>query len=112
MSNYSANWDYFRTASPGGDVWPEWRGVKTKRYTYARWLSGDIELYDDESDPYQLTNLAEDPTHAPTVRELEARLKELLAEAHDEFLPGNAYIDWVDSERNVIRTGLGPVGVK
>ena len=109
MSNYSANWDYFRTGSSGGDSWPEWRGVKTKRYTYVRWLSGDIELYDDESDRYQLKNLADDPTHAPTVRELESRLKELLAEAHDEFLPGNHYVDWVDGERNVIRTGLGPV---
>jgi hypothetical protein len=30
----------------------------------------------------------------------------------DESLPGNAYVDWVDRERNIIRTGLGPVAGK
>jgi hypothetical protein len=86
--------------------------VKTKRCTYVRWLTGDIELYDDENDPYQFNNLAEDPAHAAAVQELEATLKGLLAEAHDEFLPGTAYIEWFDNERNCIRTGLGPVDSK
>ncbi len=35
--------------------------------------------------------------------------EELLAQAHDEFLPGTAYADWYDDERNLIRTALGPV---
>jgi arylsulfatase A-like enzyme len=109
MANYSANWDFFRTGSQPAGEWPEWRGVKTKRYTYVRWLTGDIELYDDENDPYQLENLAEDPAHATTVRDLEAKLVQFLAEAHDEFPPGTAYIEWFDAERNCIRTGLGPV---
>ncbi len=109
MSNYSAHWDYFMTGSQKGAGWPEWRGVKTKRYTYVRWLAGEIELYDDENDPHQLSNLAQDPAHGPTVQDLEQQLKELLAEAHDDFLPGNEYVEWVDRERNVIRTGLGPV---
>jgi arylsulfatase A-like enzyme len=109
MANYSANWDFFRTGSQPEGEWPEWRGVKTKRHTYVRWLTGDIELYDDENDPYQLENLAADSAHAPTVQELEAKLKQLLAEAHDEFPPGTEYIKWFDAERNCIRTGLGPV---
>ena len=40
---------------------------------------------------------------------LEATLQKLLGEAHDEFLPGNAYVEWVDRERNIIKTGLGAV---
>jgi len=41
---------------------------------------------------------------------MRSTLKGLLAEAHDEFLPGTAYADWYDDRRNLIRTALGPVG--
>ena len=34
----------------------------------------------------------------------------LFAEAHDAFLPGDAYVERVDRERNVIKTEVGPVG--
>lgn len=40
-----------------------WRGVHTARYTYTRRLDGPWLLYDNESDPHQLTNLTDDPTH-------------------------------------------------
>lgn len=109
MANYTAHWDYYMTATQPGANWPEWRGVKTKRYTYARWIDGTTELYDDLADPEQMNDLSDDPDYADVVNELEAKLQELLAEAHDEFLPGNAYVDWVDRERNIIGTGLGPV---
>jgi len=40
----------------------EWRGVRTKRYTYAQWINGkDWILYDNEKDPYQLNNLVNNP---------------------------------------------------
>ncbi len=92
MGNYTAHWDYFMTHSQPGANWPEWRGVKTPQYTYARWIDGQVELYDDMADPDQQHDLSEDPSHAATVDELEATLERLLAEAHDEFLPGNAYV--------------------
>jgi len=107
LSNFTAHWDYFKTCSDAGVAWAEWCGVKTQQYTYVRWLSGEIELYDDQDDPDQLTNLSEATHYAPVVKALEARLVALLAEAHDEFPPGNAYVKWVDNERNIIRTGLG-----
>ncbi len=109
MSNYTAHWDYFMTAGQPGAQWPEWRGVKTKRYTYVRWIDGKTELYDDIADPEQMHDLSEDPAHADAAEEMEGKLKALLAAAHDAFLPGNAYVEWVDRERNIIRTGLGPV---
>ena len=109
MSNYTADWDFFMTASQANARWPEWRGVKTKQYTYARWIDGETELYHDLADPEQMNDLSDDPNHAGVVDELEATLQTLLAEAHDEFLPGNAYVEWVDRERNIIKTGLGPV---
>jgi len=109
MANYTAHWDYFMTQSQTGATWPEWRGVKTRRHTYVRWIDGRLELFDDVADPDQLVDLSGDPAQAETVAALEATLQRLLAQAHDEFLPGNAYVDWVDRERNIIRTGLGPV---
>ena len=61
-----------------------WRGVRTKKYTYARyedqtpWL-----LYDNEGDPYQLNNLAEDPAAANLISSLNKVLDSLLVEAGD-----------------------------
>jgi arylsulfatase A-like enzyme len=35
---------------------PEWRGVRTERYTYVEYATGDLELYDNGSDPRQIRN--------------------------------------------------------
>jgi hypothetical protein len=32
-----------------------------------------------------------------------------MAEAHDEFLPGDKYGDWYTDDRKPVRTALGPV---
>ena len=106
MMNYVSHWDYFDS----GTRWPEWRAVRTQRYTYVKWLDGKEELYDNRDDPYQIINLAGDSKNRPTIEKLRTRLAELLAGAHDEFLPGTAYADWYDDERNLVKTGLGPVG--
>jgi len=106
MMNYVSHWDYFDT----GTNWPEWRAVRTRRHTYVKWLNGKEELYDNVDDPYQMRNLVESPEGRPFLERLRARLAGLLADAHDEFLPGTAYADWYDDERNLVRTALGPVG--
>lgn len=106
MANYVSNWDFFDS----GTNWPEWRAVRTPQYTYVKWLTGKEELYDDVADPYQMKDLAAAPESQPVMKSLRTRLKELLAEAHDEFLPGTEYASWYDDERNLIKTGLGPVG--
>ncbi len=105
MMNYVSHWDYFQS----GTSWPEWRGVRTKQYTYAKWLTGQEELYDNAGDPYQMNNLAEGQKDLPRLRKMRKALKDLLAQAHDDFLPGTRYADWYDDERNLIRTALGPV---
>ena len=57
--NFTASYDYLKDGQ-------EWRGVRTKRHTYARWLNGEVELFDLENDPLQMTNLADDPNAAGT----------------------------------------------
>jgi arylsulfatase A-like enzyme len=109
MATYVSGYNTFTTEKP----FREWRGVHTGRYTYIRWLGGTErpeELYDSESDPYQMQNLVGDPSHAERLDYLRKRLGELMAEAHDEFEPGTHYAKWYDKDRNLIRTGLGPVG--
>jgi hypothetical protein len=48
-------------------------------------------------------------TNNQTVMDFRALLHDLLKEAHPEFLAGPAYASWYDNERNIIRTGLGPL---
>jgi len=105
IMNYTSDWNFFQTMTK----WPEWRGVRTQRFTYFRWISGEEELYDNSSDPYQMTDLVDDPGSAETLERLRGQLRELLAQAHDEFPPGTAYAEWFNRDRQPLRTGLGPV---
>jgi arylsulfatase A-like enzyme len=105
LGNYTSECDYCMT----GTSYPEWRGVKTKQYTYWRWLAGGEELYDNLADPYQMQNLAGDGSRPAVLDRLRARLAELLAAAHDDFRAGPGYCAWFDDRRNLVATGLGPV---
>jgi len=67
----------------GMDVW---RGVRTSRYTYARYEDGTPWLlYDNVADPFQMRNLAADPASAGVRETLNQQLARLLAEAGDPF---------------------------
>jgi len=92
-----------------GTMYPEWRGVRTKQYTYVRWLAGAEELYDNLADPYQMQNLAQGGAEPEALVRLRAQLSDLLAAADDDFRPGTGYSDWFDDCRNLVRTALGPV---
>ena len=70
----------------------EYRGVRTKRYTYVRALNGPWLLYDNVKDPYQLTNLCNKPEHAALQQKLETMLSRKLVETRDEFLSTGEYI--------------------
>ena len=52
------------------------RSVRTERYRYTEWNggAGGIELYDHNTDPKELTNLAQDPAFAQISAELKATL--------------------------------------
>ena len=61
-----------------------WRGLRTHRYTYARYEDGTPWLlYDNRKDPYQMTNLAGQQESAEVTEKLNDQLNRLLAEAGD-----------------------------
>jgi len=79
----------------------EYRAIRTSRYTYVRDLNGAWLLYDDETDPYQMNNLANIPEHAVLQKELDAKLQAELKKRGDEFRDGQFYIDlWGYKARN------------
>jgi N-acetylglucosamine-6-sulfatase len=55
----------------------DYRAVRLGRYKYIRWIREDEahELYDLETDPFELRNIVADPAHAATV----ARARETMA---------------------------------
>ncbi len=55
----------------------DYRAVRLRRYKYIRWIREDEahELYDLETDPFELRNIVADPAHAATV----ARARETMA---------------------------------
>jgi arylsulfatase A-like enzyme len=62
---------------PAYSVLPRGKAVRTDRWRYVEWQGGEAgaELYDQQQDPHELKNLAQDPEHLDTVKQM----KELLA---------------------------------
>lgn len=70
----------------------EFRGIRTRRYTYVRDLNGPWLLFDNQLDPLQMTNRVGKPEDAPLQSKLEGKLKKILADANDKFMPADFYI--------------------
>jgi N-acetylglucosamine-6-sulfatase len=69
----------------GADVtarFPDWQAVRGLRWKYVRYdqYPGMAELYDLQSDPFELKNLIHDPVAARPVAEMKAELSRLLEE--------------------------------
>jgi len=96
MMNYVSHWDY----PESGTEWPEWRGVRTKQYTYVRWLNGAEELYDNAVDPYQLRNLWDGHARRDVMVRLRSRLAVTCCmTATTIFPPGTKYAEWFNAEQ-------------
>jgi arylsulfatase A-like enzyme len=55
------------------------QGVRTSRFLYNEYVDGDRELYDLLLDPFELTNVVNDPAYAAMVANLQATLATLKA---------------------------------
>jgi len=70
---------------------PAFEGLRTDRYKYVRYIDeGNHEfLHDLKSDPDELTNLAEDPRHAKTLKQFRQRTDKRVAELGGPLQPMN-----------------------
>ena len=100
--NFSAQFDWLADGL-------EWRGVRTKRYNYSRWLDGRTELYDLAHDPLEMHNLAGEPQHRALEERMESLMRELQARRGDELVPCTQWSNWFDAQRRVVRNAYGPL---
>ncbi len=70
----------------------EYRGLRTRRYTYVKDLNGPWLLYDNTLDPYQMNNLVDHPSYQSIKAKLDERLQRKLLDTRDAFLPGQEYM--------------------
>jgi len=98
IMNFSKWFDWFQDGA-------EWRGVRTGQFTYAKWLSGKIELYDLEEDPLQMTNLA--GRGMASERMLAEMLAEHQVKRRDELVACSEWKNWLDAQRRVVRNAYG-----
>ncbi|MBL8174268.1 MAG: sulfatase [Bryobacterales bacterium] len=78
---------YFQIFGPfqGDGTEHGWRGVRTARYMYARTKDKPWVLYDLREDPYELKNLAGDPSVALVQAEMEKRLQQWMRKTGDSW---------------------------
>jgi len=78
-----------------------WRGVRTKRYTYARKSDTRIPwmLFDNLLDPFQMNNLIDEPAFSELQKKLDKTTDELLEQAGDPEDP-EFFARLIQKERN------------
>jgi arylsulfatase A-like enzyme len=87
-----------------------YRGVRDRRYTYARSLKGPWLLYDNERDPYQKENLISRPEMNEIQAHLERALNDWLERLGDKFLHSQEYLKRDGLEHYV--EAMWPIGRK
>lgn len=87
----------------------EWRAVRDKQYTYAKYrVDGKELLFDNTSDPYQMTNLADNSAYQGKLNELRSKMQAEMASLNDTFAASTYCRDnWTDGNRNILRGARG-----
>lgn len=84
----------------------EWRAIRSKEYTYAKYLSDGQELlFHNLSDPYQTENLAVEPGYAEVLADCRRKMAVKMGEISDAFHPCSYYkTHWVSPDRIILKT--------
>lgn len=86
----------------------EWRAIRDKQYTYARYLVDGTELlFDNTNDPLQAKNLTSMAAYSERLATMRKKMNTRLTELNDGFKPCTWYRDnWTD-DRVVIKGAQG-----
>ncbi len=83
----------------------EWRGLRTKRYTYARYrIDGSELLFDNQADPWQKENLVAHPQYLSVLNHLRGLLQKRMTELNDGFEICSWYESNWTEDRVILRT--------
>lgn len=87
----------------------EWRALRDKRYTYAKYrVDGAELLFDNINDPYQMKNLAKRPEYQKTIDRFRKMLADKMKLLNDNFELCTWYRDnWTDGNRIILRGAKG-----
>lgn len=90
----------------------EWRAVRGKRFTYAKYLKDGAEvLYDRELDPYQKSNEIANPVYAQELKRLKRLMNDKMSSLNDNFKPCTWYRDnWMDKIYSIKSAAKGDFG--
>lgn len=88
----------------------EWRAIRDKRFTYARYrVNGSELLFDNIHDPHQTENLALISQHKELLSKMRAQMDAKLESISDGFHECSWYRDnWTDN-RVIVRSGPGEI---
>jgi arylsulfatase A-like enzyme len=81
----------------------EWRAVRGKRFTYAKYLrDGTERLFDRKVDPFQITNVIDAPEYADDLKRLRSLMHAKMNSLKDEFKPCTWYRDnWMHNNYSI-----------
>ena len=65
------------------------RAVRSRRYKYVYYPYDQDELYDEQSDPWEMHNLANEPSAAPILEDMKQRLVRWMESAEDVMVDWN-----------------------
>ncbi len=83
----------------------EWRALRTKRHTYAVYrVDGEEPLFDNVEDPYQMSNLVEDPAYTTVLAQLREMLVDRMHMLNDDFRSCTWYRDHWTRNRVILRS--------
>ena len=83
----------------------EWRALRDKQFTYAVYRDPRKELlFDNLADPYQMTNLIDDPASVETAERFRTMLRDRMAAVNDTFEATTWYRDNWTEDRLIVRS--------
>jgi len=87
----------------------EWRALRDKRFTYARYLCDGRELlFDNVADPFQKQDLASDAACGETLKRLRSQMNARMSKIGDTFEKCSWYRDHFTENRIIVRGARGP----
>jgi arylsulfatase A-like enzyme len=90
----------------------EWRSIRDKRYTYARYLRDGKELlFDNKKDPFQKSDVAADDAYSDVIKRMRKQMQNKMNLINDEFKPCSWYRDnWIYKDFSIAKAAQGKFG--